>query len=660
MNRNSCNNLLKSGLLLLVSLISTFSLTAKPVLPPLFTDNMVLQQGMEAPVWGKSNPQQTVTVTGSWNNRPVHTTADADGNWKLTLPTPGAGGPYSLTISDGEQLTLSNIMIGEVWLCSGQSNMEMPLAGWGKVLNYEQEIAAANYPNIRLFQVEKTTALAPSGNMKVMGDGWLICSPQTLPEFSATAYFFARNLSDSLGNIPIGLIHSSWGGTPAEAWTSETTLAHHPDYRHFVKAMSQMPSDEAGRKAQIARQEQLFSDELLSKDRGLNKGKEQWTDNRFNDSQWPVLNAPGFWEAQGLPSFDGVVWMRKTIDLPASWKGKDLLLSLGMIDDNDKCYFNGQQIGETEGWSTARKYTIPGRLVKKGSNTITIRVYDSGGEGGIHGNDTSLYIQSGNQQLSITGEWNYQVGLSLKELQFPLIRENQPSQPASLFNGMINPLFPYALRGAIWYQGETNVGRATQYSTLFPLMIQDWRQQWGYDFPFYFVQLANFLKQQSGPENSEWAALREAQQQALKLTNTGMAVAIDIGNADDIHPKNKQEVGRRLALQAIANTYGRTINSEGPAYQNHVIKGSRLCVNFEHSTGGLKTSDGKAVRGFYIAGSDGKFHAANATISGNTVLLHHPSVRYPFHVRYGWANNPDCNLTNGINLPATPFRTDTF
>jgi sialate O-acetylesterase len=650
--------LITRSCLMMIYLSFNSILQAKPVLPLLFTDNMVFQQKAEAPIWGNSKPGQSITVTGSWDNKLHRTTADADGKWKLKVQTPVAGGPYTITVSDGESITLNNVMIGEVWLCSGQSNMEMPLAGWGKVKDYEQEISNTSHPSIRLFQVEKQTALSPSTKLKAMGSGWLVCSPQTIPEFSATAYFFAKSLSDSLGNIPIGLIHSSWGGTPAEAWTSEESLTYHPGYSKFISTINKLPKDEEGRRNYVTEQAILFQQEIYRKDNGYKKEMAIWAGDKFNDKKWQSMHLPGFWEQNGLPDFDGIVWFRKTIELNPAWLENDLILNLGMIDDNDITYFNGTQIGNSEGWMNNRQYNVPAELIRKGKNTITIRAYDSGGGGGIHGDAANMYIQSGDMKINISGAWKYSIGLPLKELNFPAIRENQPSQPASLFNGMINPILPYTIGGAIWYQGEANVGRAVEYSTLFPLMIQDWRTKWGYDFPFYFVQLANFMKKQTQAEESDWAALREAQQQALFLENTGMTVIIDIGEADDIHPKNKQEVGRRLALLAMTKSYGYKTNYSGPTYKTHEIKGATIITTFDHADSGLKTSDGLPPKGFYIAGADKKFYPAEAVITGDKITLSNRGVKFPFYIRYGWADNPDCNLINGVQLPAAPFRTD--
>lgn len=658
MKRKQKNIRNNTGICLLMIFLSISSLQSKPVLTKLFTDNMVLQQKASVPIWGESKPNQTITLSASWDNIMYETIADANGKWITKIQTPNAGGPYELTISDGESITLNNVMIGEVWLCSGQSNMEMPVAGWGKVNNFEHEILDAKYPNIRLFQVDKQTALSPSANINVMGGGWLVCSPQTIPEFSATAYFFAKNLSDSLGNIPIGLIHSSWGGTPVEAWISEGSLTFHTDFKEFVSMLDQLPNDEQGRKTYVQEQAILFQQEIIKKDRGFKNGNVIWAKEEFNDKKWHVMNIPGFWEQNDLPGFDGIVWFRKTVNLNYAWLEKDLILNLGMIDDNDITYFNGHKIGSTESWSVNRQYIVPAKLIKKGMNTIAIRAFDSGGEGGIHGDAANMYMQSGNKRINLSGSWKYSTGLALKELNTPKLREHQSSQPASLFNGMINPLLPFPIRGVIWYQGEANVGRADQYSTLFPLMIQDWRERWGYDFPFYFVQLANYMKKQTQAEDSEWAALREAQQNALSLANTGMSVIIDIGEANDIHPKNKQEVGRRLALLAATKTYGLKVGYSGPTYQKHEIIGSKITITFDYITGDLKTTDGLPPKGFYIAGIDSKFYRAEATIKDNKITIWSSKVKFPFHVRYGWADNPDCNLINGINLPATPFKTD--
>ncbi|MEA4839989.1 MAG: sialate O-acetylesterase [Bacteroidales bacterium] len=640
-------------------LIGSIPISAKLIMPVLFSDNMVLQQKTEAPIWGQCESMQKVKVKTSWDNKTYETISDRMGNWKLKVQTPLAGGPYTITVSAEKTIRLNDVMIGEVWLCSGQSNMEMPLAGWGKISNFENEVASADHPNIRLFQVEKATALQPVSDLRVMGGSWLVCSPKSISEFSATAYFFAKNLSKKLKGIPIGLIHTSWGGTPVEAWTSSQSLMLLPDFNDYLRALKEVPTDSIEQKKYLDNQLEAWKVQIQNKDKdpGYKNGIAKWIQIDYDDEGWKMMNVPQLWEEQMLKNFDGVVWFRKTIDLPESLKGKDLNLNLGTIDDNEITFFNGQQIGTTEGWDHNRAYIVPGNLVKVGKNVITVRVFDSGGSGGFYGDPQKVFLASGEKTFNLSGSWKYSIGFNLKEITAPIITQNQ-SQPAQLFNAMINPLVPYAIRGAIWYQGEANVDRAKQYKLLFPLMIYDWRKQWNDDFPFYFVQLANYLKSDDKPQPSPWAELREAQQNALSLDNTGMAVTIDIGNPDDIHPKNKQEVGRRLALLATVGIYGQQEVSSGPRYESYKIHGSKIILKFSSVGGGLKSRNGEKISGFAVAGVDKKFYWANAEIQDNKVILSCPEVEFPISVRYGWSNNPACNLYNAENLPAAPFRTD--
>ncbi|MDR1879728.1 MAG: sialate O-acetylesterase [Tannerellaceae bacterium] len=460
-------------------LLWTAELSAQIELSPVFSDNMVLQQQANVPVWGKAKAGKTVRITTSWDNKTYSQTADPTGFWKVEIQTPVAGGPYTITLSSGKTIKLNNVMAGDVWICSGQSNMEMQVLGWGKVNNYEEEIKDAAYPDIRFLQIEKEVSPTPLNDIKAAGNGWQVCSPATVPDFSAVGYFFGRSIHQSQ-HIPIGLINTSWGGTIAETWTSRESLEAMKEFTEAIKAVAAM--------------------------------------------------TPG--------------------------------------------------------------------------------------------------------------------------------QDKNPNRPTLLYNAMLHPLIPYTIKGAIWYQGEANAGRAYQYRELFPLMITDWRKQWGYDFPFYFVQLANYMKPVAEPAESAWAELREAQQKTLHLSNTGMAVTIDIGDADDIHPKNKQDVGRRLALAARANTYGEKIDYSGPAYESYTIEGNRIRLFFKHTNGGLQAKGGEPLKGFAIAGVDHTFHWADAVIDGNTVVVSSPEVSFPVAVRYAWADNPACNLSNGTQLPASPFRTD--
>ncbi|MDR3094207.1 MAG: 9-O-acetylesterase, partial [Bacteroidales bacterium] len=533
---------------------------ARITMPKVFTDNLVLQQQTQAPIWGLATPNQEVTIITSWDKKTHKVRADQAGKWRVNVQTPvGGSTPYTITISDGKAVTLKNILIGEVWICSGQSNMDMPVAGWGwtKVNNYEQEIAAADYPQIRLLQVDKVASNQPLDDLKGTGQGWQVCSPATIPEFSAVAYFFGRNLYENL-NVPIGLINAAWGGTVAEAWTSGESLDFMPDFSAKAKEVTAYSDAEAQKR--YTQQMEAWNETVLSATFGSNKN---WESPTFNDNDWQTMLLPGIWEEKGMDGFDGLVLFRKTVDIPAAWAGKDLQLNLGMIDDNDMTWFNGEKIGETFGYNSDRSYRIPARLVKAGKAVIAVHVIDYGGEGGFHGDPSflSLALAAKKQSsISLANEWKYKAIADKGQLaKAPVSPFDNPNRPTVLHNAMIRPIAPYAIQGAIWYQGEANVERAEQYRTLFPLMIQDWRKTFGKNIPFYFVQLANYMDEQPQPVESAWAELRDAQLHTLTLENTGMAVAIDIGEAKDIHPKNKQDVGLRLALAARANTYKQNV-----------------------------------------------------------------------------------------------------
>ncbi len=642
----------KKIFLCLISLVYFIpAIQARIEMPDIFTDNMVLQQQTEAPVWGKATPGKEVRITTSWNNQTYKTTAALDGRWSVKVKTPQAGGPYQISISDGKEITLKNILIGEVWICSGQSNMEMPLAGWGKINNYEKEIAEANYPQIRLLHIEKATSTQPQENIKAMSGGWQVCSPASIPEFSSVAYFFGRNLNQNL-KVPVGLINTSWGGTLAESWTSGEALENMPYFRDAVLEMKRVP--EAELQAVYQKKFDAWNAKVTEADGGL---KYNWKDTGLNDNDWKQMNLPAMWEERGLNNFDGIVWFRKSIDIPAAWAGKNLELHVGMVDDNDITYFNGLEIGRTEGYNVGRVYKIPSKMVKAGKAVICVRAVDTGGGGGIYGEAKDMYLtlQSGAKDnlQSLSGDWKYKIAVDFSQHErAPQSQSGNPNRPSVLFNAMLNPLVPYAIQGAIWYQGESNESRPAQYRELLPLLIRDWRNQWNRDFPFYFVQLTDYRN-----TSFNWPELREAQMMTLHLENTGMAVSIDIGDPVDIHPKNKQDIGLRLALAARANTYGEKIIYSGPIYESYKLEENKIRIYFKHNQG-LKAKGSPELKGFEIAGSDHQFHPANAIIQGGEIVVSNPQVKYPVAVRYAWANSPVCNLYNAGDLPASPFRTD--
>ncbi|MFD2581045.1 sialate O-acetylesterase [Pedobacter vanadiisoli] len=638
-------------------LFSSQLVQSKILLPSVFSDNMVLQQKTNAAIWGKATAGKAVKITVSWNKINYGAIADASGNWKIKVATPAYGGPYSITISDGELLVLNNVLIGDVWICSGQSNMEMPLAGWGKILNSEKEIANAKFPEIRLLQAEHVTSNSPLNDAKVANGGWQECNPKYIAEFSSTAYFFAREVYEKT-KIPIGLIHTSWGGTIAEAWTSAETLKKMADFSAAVDKVQKSVTNPST----VSYEEKLqnWIKITTEKDSGYQSGEAKWA--LTETAGWKSMTLPTLWENAGLANFDGIVWFTKKFNIPENWKTSGVKLNLGTVDDNDITFVNGVKVGETIGYNVGRTYQVPANLLKAGENTITVRVFDSGGGGGLYGDAKEMsLINNTTDKISLAGDWKYKIGLDFKNIEAMPYEENGPNRPTVLYNAMIHPYQQFSIKGAIWYQGEANADRAYQYRELFPAMIKDWRQKWAQgDFPFYFVQLANFMQIDNEPAESAWAELREAQQKTLALPNTGMATIIDVGDAKDIHPKNKQEVGRRLALIALAKTYGLKINYSGPVYQSSKIEGKQILLTFGNSQNGLKAADGGALTGFAIAGADKKFYWAKASIKGNQVIVSSDQVPNPVAVRYAWGNNPVCNLVGNDGLPASPFRTDTW
>jgi sialate O-acetylesterase len=637
-------------------LISHIAL-AKVIPAACFTDNMVLQQKTNAALWGTDKPGRTVTITTSWNNKKYMQVTDDAGNWKVKVATPAYGGPYSITFDDGEKLTLNNVLIGEVWVCSGQSNMEMQVTGfYGDVLNLNKELAdAANYPQIRMLKIDNKTSFQPRTDVPVKW-GWNSCNSQTVRDFSAVAYFFAKNLYDAK-HIPIGIINSTWGGTVAEAWTSGDALKNMPDFAPFVKEAENGLTQE--------KLEQKYKDDLRAwlnavdvKDPAYQNGELTWAQDGFDDSQWKEMTLPIYWEQAGMPDYDGTVWFRKTVKLPSSWAGKDLKLEIGGIDDFDDSFFNGKEIGHTELFILKRSYTIPASEVKAGDNTIAIRVFDTGGLGGINkGPMTLSVVGDTSAKIDLAGDWKYKPAIELKNLPQMPVNPISPNKPTIIYNAMIKPIQSYTIKGVIWYQGESNADRPVQYEQLFPLLINDWRQKWGEgNFPFYYVQIANYAATDQPPA-ADWPALRYAQLKTLSVPNTGMAVTIDIGDYHRIHPQNKQEVGRRLALIALAKNYGENIPYSGPVYQSQKIEGNKIVLSFSHINGGL-VAKGDTLKGFTIAGADKVFHPAVAIISGDKVVVSSADVANPVAVRYAWANFPTCNLYNGTGLPASPFKTD--
>lgn len=631
----------------LISFVFISNASAQLKLPAFFSDSMVLQQNTGAPVWGWAKAGEKVEVSGSWSGKTVQATADNSGKWMVKLPTPKAGGPYDVTIKANETKTLHSVLIGEVWICSGQSNMEMPVQGWSgaPINNSDAEIAEADYPAIRFFTVEKKIAFAPQQNVK--GE-WSSCSPASAATFSATAYFFGRELYKHL-HIPIGLIHTSWGGTVAEAWTSEASLRTMNDFNKGIDVVNQLATDMKERMLKDSLNTVAWQKALASKDNSYAADA--------TDTSWHTMALPTTWESKGL-DIDGIVWFKRTVDVPVAWQGKIVKLNLGPIDDNDVTFLNGSVVDSTlqDGmWMKERNYTVPANLIKPGKNTLAVKVIDNAGGGGIYGKpgQLKLYAEGENDTINLSGDWLYKVAA----VKPPVATNSNPNQPTVLYNGMLAPLVPFAIKGAIWYQGEANVGRAKQYSKLFPLMITDWRNLFkAPDFPFYFVQIAPY---NYGGDSTQAAALRDAQRRTLTaLPNTGMAVTMDIGEADNIHPANKQDVGKRLSLWALNKTYGdKNIIFSGPLYKGFEVKGNKVIVSFTNTDGGL-TSNNKPLKDFELQDADGTWKPATASIEGDKIIVSSDAVAKPAGVRYAYYSYAEGTLFNGKGLPASSFTSE--
>ncbi|MBN1693812.1 glycosyl hydrolase family 2 [candidate division WOR-3 bacterium] len=648
-------------------------------LPSIFGNSMVMQQKTECPIWGKASSGEDIEITSSWGEKTI-AKAKANGKWEAKLKTPEAGGPYKLTIKGKDSvITFENVLVGEVWVCSGQSNMEMPLMGWpprDTIKNSAKEIKNANYSEIRLFTVAKGVSAEPREGCKGF---WTECNPETAKNFSATAYFFGKEIHKEL-EIPVGLINTSWGGTPAESWTSPKYLSKVEGFSDFVANIDKLSLQEDEYNKWLGSHpviESTNEDERGGKGVSFNDTICSFPD--FDDSSWKEMTLPTLWESVELGVFDGVVWFRKAMNIPESWIGKDLMLELGPIDDIDITFFNGERVGGYEGmgfWTVERKYKIPSKLVKKGKNVIAVRVVDLQGGGGIYGEKAQMkiYPTKGKdvEPLNLSGLWKYLPVAQYREGDFyvfgveendfyttkPAFKGIDQYTPTVLYNAMIAPIVPYGIKGTIYYQGESNVGRHEQYKHLFPAMIESWRAAWGLGkFPFYFVQIAPYMY--DDPEDPVSAKLREAQMETmLSVPNTGMAVTMDIGEVDNIHPPNKQEVGKRLSLWALTKDYGKEdIVYSGPIFKEMVKKGSRITLYFDHIGSGL-VAKGDTLTGFQVAGDDKVFVDAEAYINGNTVVVYSKEAYDPIAVRYAFTNGSEASLFNREGLPASSFRTD--
>lgn len=635
----------------------------------IFTDHMVLQRDQPIPVWGYANPGEEITVNFAGQTKNAR--AGADGKWMVKLdPLPASADPHELIVeckARGLKSTFTDVLIGDVWLCSGQSNMWFPVVD---VKNGTNEVAAANDSLLRFFGVAGAWTLDPQREIKSVTQGWQPCSPKSTERFSATAYFFGRELRRELG-VPVGLIQSAWSGTPAEAWTRTEALKTVPTFAERVeKDLAKYHSQEADN-TKFVTDRAAWEEKYGVKPVPVSAVARGWADPALETSDWKPVTLPAPWGTLGAKS-GGVFWIRKEVTLPADAAGKPFDLSLSYAGEQyDTTYFNGVEVGRNPDkppgfYNGGRTHRIPGNLVKEGRNVIAVRVTSAtkSAQFGPPGYAMRLPVAD---KSRVDDRWLFKI-----ETEFPslpteaLATRPKPNDiavqhvPGVLFNGMIAPLIPFGIRGVIWYQGEDNSGRPQEYRELLATLIGDWRAQWGQgEFPFLIQQLVNYGKPGEDPNKpGNWAAMREAQARVSEtVPGSGLSVGIDIGETLNIHPKNKQDIGKRLALVALEKVYGKQIESSGPRYESMKIEGPAIRLSFFHAKG-LHAKDG-SPKGFAIAGADKKFVWADARIDGETVVVNSPQVPHPVAVRYAFAANPDgCNLYNAAGLPMAPFRTD--
>jgi sialate O-acetylesterase len=633
----------------LVLLLIVFNFCQASIkLPAIVGDNMVLQRDVKVNIWGWATKGSEILV--NFNAKTYKTITDASGKWSTKLDATKAGGPYKMTIKgDGSDLSINNILMGEVWICSGQSNMEYQLRAERFKTKYDSEIANSTNDIIRQFSVEKAVSADPLNDC--ISSGWKAANPTSILDFSAIGYFFGLELYKQL-NVPIGLIRSSWGGTKAEAWTSIEGLKEFPQFNTDINVLKD-PVKLEQKRVDFRKNWKNWDNRLQKEDKGYVSGKAEWAGN-IDESGWTIIADPDFVSKFGFTDKTGSFWFRKTIVLTEDMTKSDAIIILGRMDDADSTYFNGQWIGATNGYNN-RNYTVPAKFLKVGENTIAVRIVNFGGRGGIFPEDKRNF-KSGDKELIISGDWKFKPGAVIP----PKPGEyNVQNLATSLYNGMVSPLLPFTIKGVVWYQGESNSDRSEEYKTLFPAMISDWRTKFNQgNFPFIFMQLAAF----ESNAKQDWAELREAQSMTLsKVPNTGMAVGIDIGEQKDIHPIYKKEAGSRLALSAMKVAYkdDKQVTS-GPIYKSMTVLGDKVIITFDNIGSGLEAKNG-VLKQFTIADESKNFVAAQAEIVGNTVVVTAKEVSKPIAVRYAYSSYPEgCNLYNKEGLPASPFRTDNW
>jgi len=633
----------------------------KPLLHPLFSDEAVLQRGKPVAVWGWAAPGAEVSVVLAGEGlaaTPTTVKAGADGRWQAAIGPFPAGGPYTLTAQTGDRKAQAkDVLVGDVWLCGGQSNMGIPVF---MAKNFQEEMARGNFPRLRHLLVAGHYAGAPQESIQ---GKWQVCTPSSVAGWSAVAYFFGRQLHQEL-KIPIGLVVSAMGGTDAEAWVSAGALARLPGFAAPVAAYQKLAKDVAAQKERTGKDYPALMAEWYQANDPGTAAVPAWSAADCDTAGWNTVKVPGVLQEMGALSrtYIGTLWLRREVTLPATAAEKHARLNLDSILDWDTTWVNGQKVGEREGPTIARIYDIPAKVLKAGSNSIAVRVLANMRVAGLAGHAEKVNLTfDDHTTIPLAGAWRMHTGIELKAAAPLPLRDDRKVEITSLYNGQIAPLLPLSLSGVIWYQGENNAyTRSYQYRSLLPALIGDWRTHFGQgDVPFLIVSLANYMERLEKPGESAWAELREAQALTAKtLPACGLTIAIDVGDAKDIHPKDKQAVGRRLALAAEAIAYGQAVEWSGPWYKTMAVEGANIRLAFEHLGGGLVASDGAALTGFAIAGEDRAFVWAEARIEGDAVVVSSRRVAKPVAVRYAWANNPACNLANKAGLPAVPFRTD--
>lgn len=634
--------------IIIAGLVSSFSVMAQVELPKLVSNGMVLQRDAEVRLWGWASPGEAVRI--NFKDQQYQATATENGDWEIRLKDLKAGGPYQMQIAASNQIVLDSVYIGDVWLCSGQSNMEIPMSRVAPL--YEEEIASANNQYIRYFEVPKEYDLSKERE-KISGGQWQETNRNNIDGFSAVSYFFGKNLYETY-KVPIGLINSALGGSPVQAWLSEDALKNYPEYYEEAQRL--------GKPGVIDSLEQIDQDRIRGWYAEVNSGdagnSNHWEQKDLEDSGWTEFVVPGYWNFDGKEKQNGVVWFRKKFEVSEAQAGQSAKLLLGRIVDADSVFVNGEFVGNTTYQYPPRRYEIPKDLLVQGENTISVKVLNERGRGGFVSDKPYEINFDDESKIELSGKWMHKAGFLTSPLQPQTFYRWKPE---GLYNAMIHPIEKYHIKGVIWYQGESNTGDPEAYKTLFPDMIADWREKWGQqpeDFPFIFVQLANFMEAYDAPTDSNWARLREAQLETLQVPNTGMAVAIDVGEWNDIHPLNKKDVGDRLAQAAKNLAYGEEIVAGGPIFESYEVKGDSIEIHFKNVGDGLMAEDGE-LKEFAIAGKDQKFVWANARIEGDKIVVFSPKISNPVAVRYAWANNPEnANLYNKEGLPASPFRTD--